>query len=165
VAKQINRFGFQFGLRLVCELMSKERIFPEYLQLEGLNEMSKGCMVEHVGIKFTRIGEDYLEATMPVDHRTKQPLGLLHGGASVVLAETLGSVAATLVIDIKEQYAVGLEINTNHIKSAKKGNVTGKVTPIHIGKGTHVWAIEIKNEDDQLVAVSRITMAILNQKK
>ena len=127
--------------------------------------MSKGCMVEYVGIEFTKIGEDYLEARMPVDHRTKQPLGLLHGGASVVLAETLGSVAATLVIDIKEQYAVGLEINTNHIKSARNGFVTGRVNPIHIGKGTHVWGIEIKNEDDQLVAVSRITMAILNQKK
>ena len=144
--------------------MGKERIFPDYVQLEALNEMGKGCMVEHVGIEFTAIGVNYLEATMPVDQRTKQPLGLLHGGASVVLAETLGSVAATLIIDLNKQYAVGLEINTNHIKSAREGKVTGRVTPIHIGKGTHVWSIEIKNEQSQLVAISRITMAILDKK-
>jgi 1,4-dihydroxy-2-naphthoyl-CoA hydrolase len=144
--------------------MSKERIFPEHVQLEALNEMGVGCMVEHVGIEFTEIGAYFIKATMPVDARTKQPLGLLHGGASVVLAETLGSIGATLVIDMNKQYAVGLEINTNHIKSAKEGKVTGKATPIHIGKGTHVWSIEIKNDNDQLVAISRITMAILDRK-
>ncbi len=119
-------------------------------------------MVEHVGIKFTNIGPDFLEAEMPVDQRTKQPLGLLHGGASVVLAETLGSVGATLVLEMGKQYAVGLEINTNHIKSAKEGKVTGRATPIHIGKGTHVWSIETRNENNDLIAISRITMAILN---
>ncbi len=144
--------------------MSKERIFPEYVQLDALNEMSKGSMVEYVGIEFTDIGPDYLEAKMPVDHRTKQPLGLLHGGASVVLAETLGSVGATLLLDLGKQYAVGLEINTNHIKSAKEGKVTGRATPIHIGKGTHVWSIESRNDNNELVAISRITMAILNNK-
>lgn len=164
MAEKVNGFGFQLGLHLVCDYMSKERVFPEYIQLEALNDMSVGCMLEHVGIEFTQIGEDFLEAEMPVDHRTKQPLGLLHGGASVVLAESLGSVAATLVIDMEKQYAVGLEINTNHIKSAREGKVTGRTTPIHIGKGTHVWGIEVKNDEQQLVAISRITMAILNRK-
>ena len=85
--------------------MSKERIFPDYVQLDALNEMSKETMVEHLGIEFTKIGDNYLEATMPVDHKTKQPMGLLHGGASVALAETLGSVGATLVIDLGKQHA------------------------------------------------------------
>lgn len=143
--------------------MSKERIFPDYVQLEVLNDMSKNTMVEHLGIEFTKIGSDYIEATMPVDHKTKQPMGLLHGGASVALAETLGSVGATLLIEMGKQYAVGLEINTNHIKSAKDGKVTGRATPIHIGKGTQVWSIEIKNDEGLLVAISRITMAVLNK--
>lgn len=143
--------------------MSKERIFPVDVQLEVLNEMSIGCMVEHVGIEFTEIGDTHITATMPVDHRTKQPLGLLHGGASVVLAETLGSIGATLVIDMNKQYAVGLEINTNHIKSAKNGKVTGTASPIHLGRSTQIWGIEIKNNDNQLVAISRITMAILDR--
>jgi len=143
--------------------MTKERIFPEYLQLEVLNDMSKGCMVGHLGIEFTEIGSNYLIATMPVDERTKQPLGMLHGGASVALAETMGSVGATFCLDLSKQYAVGLEINTNHIKSAKNGLVTGKATPVHLGGSTHVWSIEITNESDQLVAISRITMAILNK--
>lgn len=121
-------------------------------------------MVEHLGIEFTEIGPDYLVATMPVDHRTKQPLGLLHGGASVALAETMGSLGSTVTIDLNKQYAVGLEINTNHIKSAKKGLVTGVARAIHLGRSTQVWGIEIKNDDDQLVAVSRITLAILDRK-
>lgn len=121
-------------------------------------------MVEHLGIKFTEIGSDYLMATMPVDERTKQPLGLLHGGASVALAETMGSVGATICVDMNKQYAVGLEINTNHIKSARDGVVTGKASPIHLGRGTQVWSIEIRNQEDQLVAISRITMAILDRK-
>lgn len=144
--------------------MAKEQIFSDKIQLAALNEMSKGCMVEHLGIEFTEIGDDYLLATMPVDQRTKQPLGLLHGGASVALAETMGSLAATMCLNLEKQYAVGLEINANHIKSAKSGVVTGKVTPIHIGKGTHVWSIEVKNEQNELVASSRITMAILDRR-
>jgi len=144
--------------------MAKEQIFSEYPQPDALNDMGKGSMVEHLGIEFTEIGTDYLLATMPVDERTKQPLGLLHGGASVALAETMGSVGATLCLDMKKQYAVGLEINTNHIKSVKSGRVTGKATPIHIGKSTHVWSIEIRNENGHLIAVSRITMAILDKK-
>ncbi len=162
--KQINCFVFQIVFALVCFPMTKERIFPEYLELDALNSMGDGCMVEHLGIVFTEIGHNYLVATMPVDQRTKQPLGLLHGGASVALAETMGSLGATLCLDMNKQVAVGLEINTNHIKSAKSGVVTGKAMPIHLGKGTQVWSIEINNEDNQLVAISRITMAILDRK-
>ena len=139
-------------------------MFPPEIKVEQLNEFSKGCMVDHVGIEFTEIGKDYIMGKMPVDQRTRQPLGLLHGGASVVLAETLGSVAASLILNPATHYAVGLEINANHIKSAKSGYVYGRCTPIHVGKGTHVWQIEIKNEDEQLVCVSRITMAIMTRK-
>ncbi|MEM6641661.1 MAG: hotdog fold thioesterase [Bacteroidota bacterium] len=144
--------------------MVQKSIFPEDLQIDALNNLGEGCMVEHLGIRFTEIGPDYLVATMPVDERTKQPLGLLHGGASVALAETLGSVGATCCLDLTKQYSVGLEINTNHIKSAKSGLVQGKASPIHLGKSTHVWSIEIRNEENQLVAISRITMAILDRK-
>lgn len=144
--------------------MTKKRIFPDYITLDAVNSMSQGCMVEHLGIKFIEVGDDYIIATMPVDERTKQPMGLLHGGASVALAETMGSVGATLTIDLNKQYAVGVEINANHIKSAKSGLVTGTAKPLHIGRGTQVWSIEIENEQEQLVAVSRITMAILDRR-
>ncbi|MEM1137134.1 MAG: hotdog fold thioesterase [Bacteroidota bacterium] len=122
-------------------------------------------MVTHLGIEFTEIGKDFLCAKMPVDERTKQPLGLLHGGASVVLAETLGSLAATLCIDQEQFIGVGLEINANHIRSMKEGFVYGKATPLHIGRSTHVWQIQIKNEKSELVCTSRITMAIIEKRK
>ncbi|MBV6645646.1 MAG: hotdog fold thioesterase [Cyclobacteriaceae bacterium] len=140
-------------------------MFPEGLSFKALNDFSDGSMVSHLGIEFIELGKDYLKAKMPVDHRTKQPLGLLHGGASVVLAETLGSGAASLVLDAKKQYAVGLEINANHIKSVKTGFVYGTAKPLHIGSKTHVWEVKIKNEADSLVCVSRITMAVLDLKK
>ena len=140
-------------------------MFSPEISVDSLNEFSKGCMVSHVGIEFTEVGKEYLVAKMPVDDRTRQPLGLLHGGANVVLAETLGSVAASLLLNPAEKYAVGLEINANHLKSARTGYVFGKCSPIHIGKGTHVWEIRITNEDEKLICVSRITMAILDQKK
>lgn len=126
--------------------------------------MGKGTMVETLGIVFTGIEKDKLVATMPVDHRTVQPYGILHGGASVSLAETLGSVAAHCSIDSTKQLSVGLEINANHIKSARSGLVTGTATPIHIGRSTHVWAVNIVNEDGKLVCTSRITMAIIDKK-
>ena len=144
--------------------MATKRIFPENIQLDQVNAASEGTMLEHLGIELTEIGDDYIVAKMPVDHRTKQPMGLLHGGASVALAESLGSYGAFLTLDHAKQSAVGLEINTNHIKSARDGFVYGKASPIHMGKSTHIWGIEIKNEQDQLVAVSRITMAILEKK-
>ena len=122
-------------------------------------------MVDHLGIEFIEQGNDYIVAKMPVDQRTIQPMGLLHGGASVSLAETLGSIAATMVIDHEKQHAVGLEINANHIKSAREGFVYGKVQPLHIGKKTHVWEIHIRNEQNALICVSRITMAIIDKKQ
>ena len=139
-------------------------IFPSNLNIDTLNQFGKDTMTDFLGIKFTQIGEDFLEATMPVDHRTKQPLGLLHGGANVVLAETMGSVAATLTVDEKKQYCVGLEINANHLKSVKEGFVKGITKPIHIGKKTQVWEIKIYTESGELSCISRITMAVIDKK-
>jgi 1,4-dihydroxy-2-naphthoyl-CoA hydrolase len=121
-------------------------------------------MVSHLGIEFTEVNTNFLKARMPVDERTKQPMGILHGGASVVLAETLGSVASSLLLNREKQYAVGLEINANHVKSAKEGFVWGTTKAIHIGKRTHIWEIVIKNDAAQLVAISRLTVAIIDRK-
>jgi 1,4-dihydroxy-2-naphthoyl-CoA hydrolase len=139
-------------------------IFNSELTLELLNKMGTNTMVSHLGIEFTAIGEDWLEAKMPVDARTHQPLGLLHGGASVALAETMGSVAATFCVDLKTQYCVGLDINANHIKSVKSGFVYGKTKPLHIGKKTHVWEIRITNDEKELVCISRLTMAVIDRR-
>jgi 1,4-dihydroxy-2-naphthoyl-CoA hydrolase len=139
-------------------------LFNQNVTLESLNKMSANTMVTHLGIEFIRIGEDFIEAKMPVDHRTHQPMGLLHGGASVALAETLGSIAAACCIDLSTQYCVGLEINANHIKSIREGFVTGITKPLHIGKKTQVWEIKITNEQNQLVCISRITMAVIDRK-
>jgi 1,4-dihydroxy-2-naphthoyl-CoA hydrolase len=139
-------------------------MFPKEASLERINAFSQNTLVEHLGIEIIEIGENFLVGSMPVDHRTHQPLGLLHGGASVALAETLGSIAATLTLDVKKQYAVGLEINANHIKSAREGQVIGKAEPVHIGKKTHVWQIKIRNNKNELTCISRITMAILDKK-
>ncbi|HEV8514381.1 MAG TPA: hotdog fold thioesterase [Cyclobacteriaceae bacterium] len=139
-------------------------IFKPGITLDVLNKLSANTMVDHLGIVYTTIGEDYLEAKMPVDHRTQQPLGLLHGGASVALAETLGSVAAMCCLDANLQYCVGLDINANHVKSVRDGFVIGIVKPIHVGKKTHVWEIRITTEKNELVCVSRITMAIIDKK-
>ncbi|REG88337.1 hotdog fold thioesterase [Algoriphagus antarcticus] len=139
-------------------------VFAQKPSLDQINQTGKNTMTEYLGIIFTEIGDDHLTATMPVDERTKQPMGLLHGGANVVLAETLGSVASSLTIDLKKQICVGLEINANHLKGVKSGLVTGTTKPIHIGKSTQVWEIKIINELDQLCCISRITMAILDKK-
>ncbi|MGC1242665.1 MAG: hotdog fold thioesterase [Chryseosolibacter sp.] len=139
-------------------------IFQDHITLETLNSLSRNTMAETIGIEFTAIGADYLEAKMPVDARTLQPFGLLHGGASVALAETMGSVAATCCVDMAKQFCVGLEINANHIRSARKGYVKGITKPIHIGKKTQVWEIRITNEQEELVCISRITMAVLDRK-
>ncbi len=135
------------------------------ITVEELSKLGKGNMGDHLGIEITEVGPDFLCGKMPVDHRTKQPFGLLHGGASVVLAETLGSIAASCCIDPERYYCVGLEINANHIKSARDGFVYGKASPIHIGKQTQVWEIRITNEAGQLVCISRITMAVLERKQ
>lgn len=129
---------------------------------ERLNELNQGSAASHLGIEFTQIGDDYVEARMPVDARTRQPFGLLHGGASVLLAETLGSVAAYTCIG-EGKIAVGLDINANHVRGVKEGYVYGRATPIHLGKSTHVWEIRITNENQELVCISRLTMAILDK--
>ncbi len=131
--------------------------------IASLNEMGKNTISEVLGMEFTEIGDNYLIAKMPVDKRTHQPYGLLHGGASVVLAETLGSVAGMLMVDSDTHYCVGLEINANHIRGITTGWVYGRTSPIHIGKTTQVWSIEIINEKEQLVCISRITMAVLKK--
>ena len=134
------------------------------IQLKNINKFNNGCMVSHIGIEYTELGVDYICGKMPVDKRTKQPLGLLHGGANVTLAETLGSMASNLYLDDKVEYAVGLDINANHLKSATSGYVYGKAKAVHIGKKTHVWEIKITNEKNQLCCISRLTMAILQKK-
>jgi 1,4-dihydroxy-2-naphthoyl-CoA hydrolase len=140
------------------------KIFKEGITLDKLNQLAKNTMAEHLAIEFIAMGEDSLEAKMPVDKRTHQPLGLLHGGASVALAETLGSVAAMCCVDTEKQFCVGLEINANHIKSVREGFVRGVTKPIHVGKKTHVWEIRIVNNSDELICISRITMAVLDRK-
>jgi 1,4-dihydroxy-2-naphthoyl-CoA hydrolase len=137
-------------------------IFKEGITLDELNKQSRNTMVEHLGIEFTAMGPDFLEAKMPVDKRTHQPFGLLHGGASVALAETLGSMAAACCVDLTRQFCVGLDINANHIKGVKTGYVKGITRAIHIGKKTQVWEIRITNETNDLVCISRITMAVLD---
>lgn len=134
------------------------------VSVEQVNSMFKNTLLEHLGIELTRIGEDYLEAKMPVDRRTHQPFGLLHGGASVALAESLGSFAAHLTLDDQNKYCVGLEINANHLRSVKSGFVTGTARPLHIGRSTQVWEIKITNEQQELVCVSRITMAVIDKR-
>jgi 1,4-dihydroxy-2-naphthoyl-CoA hydrolase len=134
------------------------------IKIQDLNKLSQNSMVTHLGIECTEIGENFLCGRMPVDHRTRQPYGVLHGGASAVLAETLGSIASGCCIDLEKQYCVGLEINANHIKSVSEGYVYGKATLIHLGKKTHIWEIRIENEKKELVCISRLTMAILDKK-
>jgi 1,4-dihydroxy-2-naphthoyl-CoA hydrolase len=120
-----------------------------------------GTMIEHLGIEVVEIGDDFLKARMPVDHRTVQPQGRLHGGASCVLAETVGSIAANLVIDSSQFLAVGLEINANHIRPVKDGYVYGTTRPDALGRTTQVWTIRITDEEDRLVCISRLTMAVI----
>lgn len=142
------------------------RIWNENVNIDYLNSTGKGTMAEAIGLEFSAVGEDYLEATLPVDERTTQPHGLLHGGASVALAETLGSVAAMLTIkNPEEQAAVGVEINANHMRAVRSGKVTGRVSPLRIGKNIQVWIIDIKDEQDRLVCHSRLTTMTVNRTK
>jgi 1,4-dihydroxy-2-naphthoyl-CoA hydrolase len=138
-------------------------IWKTQATLDQLKERSKNTLIEHLGIEYLEIGDDFLIARMPVDNRTRQPAGLLHGGASVALAETLGSVAAALCVNSEKKDIVGLEINANHIRPVKKGWVTGVTKPIHIGNTTQIWEIKICNELDKLVCVSRLTVAVISK--
>jgi 1,4-dihydroxy-2-naphthoyl-CoA hydrolase len=137
--------------------------FKKDLSLNDFSGMGANTIGELLDIRFTEVGADFLKATMPVDHRTHQPYGLLHGGASCVLAETIGSVASAKVIDPEKFICVGIEINANHVRSVRSGLVTGITTPIHIGAGTHVWDIKIYDAREKLVCVSRLTVAILKK--
>lgn len=128
--------------------------------LDRVNAWNTGSLVEHLGMRITEIGDDYVRGTMPVDARTKQPFGLLHGGASVALAETLGSTAGNLCIDASEM-AVGLEINANHVRAATAGLVSGTARPLHVGRSTQVWEIRIEDERARLVCISRLTLAVV----
>jgi 1,4-dihydroxy-2-naphthoyl-CoA hydrolase len=140
-------------------------IWFQDVTLETLNTLSHGTALSHMGIEFTDIGDDWLRATMPVDGRTRQPAGILHGGASVLLAETLGSVASTLCVDRTEFACVGLEISANHLRSVQSGHVTGTARPLHIGRSTHVWDIRIETPDARLVCASRFTVCVINTKE
>ena len=139
-------------------------IWKKDTDLKRLNAISADTLIAWIGIEYTQIGDDFLKGTMPVDSRTHQPHGLLHGGASVVLAETLGSVAANLAVP-DDKVCVGLEVNANHIRSIKKGTVTGTATAVHIGYSTQIWQIEICNERNQLICTSRLTVAVIDKSK
>lgn len=138
--------------------------FNKELSVDQLKGFTPDTMAHYLGLEWVDVGPDFLKAKMPVDHRTKQPYGLLHGGASCVLAETVGSVASALVVDHSIFYCVGLEINANHVRSAREGYVTGVARPLHLGSSTHVWDIRIYDEKEKLVCVSRLTVAILPRK-
>jgi 1,4-dihydroxy-2-naphthoyl-CoA hydrolase len=137
------------------------RIWKQDTDLDRLAGWRTNTLLEALGIRVTAVGDDWLQGTMPVDHRTRQPYGLLHGGASVALAETLGSVAAMLTLDPGCERAVGLDINANHVRGVREGVVTGTARPLHLGRSTQVWEIRIENEAGQLVCVSRLTMAVV----
>jgi len=136
--------------------------FKKDITLADLESRDANTLSAHLGIVFTEIGDDYLCAKMPVDERTRQPYGILHGGASAALAETAGSIASALVVDTKEYKCVGLEINANHIRSVKDGFVTATCKPIHLGRQTHVWDIQIREEaTGKLTCISRLTVVVL----
>ena len=135
--------------------------FKEYV-LSDIQSTLKNNMCETIGIEIVELTPNSIIGKMPIDHRTVQPMGILHGGASVALAESLGSIASNLIIDPEKSICVGLDINANHLRPASSGYVYAEATPIHIGKKTHVWSIEIKNETGKLVCISRLTMAIID---
>jgi len=137
-------------------------VWKSKLTAEEMQALARNTMVEHLGIRILEIGDDYIKAGMPVDHRTRQPMGILHGGASVALAETVGSFAAVMAA-APGSYCVGLEINANHIRSIKNGEVTGIAKPIHLGRTTQVWEIRILDEEEKIVCISRLTLAVLKK--
>lgn len=139
--------------------------FDKELTLDKFSSIGANTMAEYIGIEWLELGNDFIKARMPVDHRTIQPYGLLHGGASCVLAETIGSVASAMVIDHVKFVCVGLEINANHVRSARQGYVTGIATPLHLGNNTHVWDIKITDDIGKLICVSRLTVAVIPRKE
>ena len=140
-------------------------MFPKHVTISKVNSYSENTLLSHLDIEFIEIGSDFLIAKMPVNFKTTQPMGILHGGASVALAESIGSVGSNLLIDSKTEYAVGLSINANHIGSAKKKFVTGKGTLIHMGRSTHIWSIEIIDDGKKLISICRLTVMIIKKRK
>jgi len=138
-------------------------IWIEKISLEALNQRSANTMAEHLGIAFTDFGDDYLQATMPVDERTRQPLGILNGGASCALAETVGSTAANFCVDQSQCYCVGLSINASHLRPARKGLITAIAKPLHLGRRTQVWEITMCNDQNKKICVSRLTMVVIER--
>lgn len=139
--------------------------FNKNISLDEISKYGKNTMSEFVGLKWVEIGDDFLKLSMPVNDTTRQPYGFLHGGASCVLAETIGSIGSALVIDMEKYYCVGLEINANHLRSVSEGVVTATAKPLHLGKSTHVWDIKIYDDKERLFCVSRLTVAIIPIKK
>ena len=137
------------------------RLWKQDTSLAEVNGWSPNTMIERLGIQVVDIGDDYVRGTMPVDARTHQPYGLLHGGASVSLAETLGSIGAMLCVDAKTELAVGIEINANHVRGVTSGTVTGTARPIHVGRSSQVWEIRIEDERGRLVCIARLTVAVV----
>jgi 1,4-dihydroxy-2-naphthoyl-CoA hydrolase len=142
---------------------NKELIWFNKITCEQLNKESTNTLIELLAIKFIEVGDDYLAATMPVNDKTRQPYGVLHGGASCVLAETLASIAGCYVVNPDQQYCVGLEINGNHLKQVKSGLVKGITKKYHLGSRTQVWGVEVFDESSQLCFVSRVTMCVLSK--
>ena len=140
-------------------------IWQQQPRLEQLKALGSNTLVEHLGIEFLELGEDWIKARMPVDRRTHQPHGILHGGASVALAETLGSVAANLCVDSSRKRCVGLEINANHVRAVRAGYVVGIARPLHLGAATQVWDIRIATEAGKAVCISRLTLAVLDAER
>lgn len=136
-------------------------IWQKNFTLENLNQLCSNSAVSYLGIEISAFGEDWIEATMPVDHRTMQPFGLLHGGISVALAETIGSLAGSLCLE-EGKTAVGLDINANHLRSVRSGKVTARATPINLGRNIQVWQIDIRTEENKLCCVSRLTLSVIN---
>lgn len=133
------------------------------ITIEEITERSKNTLSDYMGIQFTEITDNSISAIMPVSNNLKQPVGILHGGANVVLAETIASTAANYAVDLDNYYCVGLEINANHIRSVKEGNVFAITTPIHIGKTTHVWSIKLSNDKGQITCISRMTACVIKR--
>lgn len=138
-------------------------IWKSVRSVAQLNAGRAGTLLEHLDMEFTEIGDDFVRATMPVDRRTRQPFGLLHGGASVALAETLGSMGAMMCIDAEQFHCVGQEINANHVRGVRAGRVTGTARPVHLGGRSQVWVIDIVNDEGNLVCTSRLTIAIIRR--
>ncbi len=140
-------------------------MIPKNVKVKDINAINVGTLMESLGIEFTKVGDDFIEAKMPVDERTFQPMGLLHGGANVALAETLGSAGTYLIIGTKTHHGVCIEINANHVGSIMEGYVYGRAEIVHEGKTTHIWKIEIKDKNGKLISMARLTMMILERKK